>query len=154
WHADAQDYFPAYDDLFVRTGARFATRSLRHAAQSRRVIDAYRRGELLEVTNALVDRYGFSWVTEDVGLWPIAGPSGTLRPSAAEDRAVQKPSLNHESLMAAVRHARVVRAALEAPLLLDFPSFATLGAGIGAIHAFDFFRALADEADVAVSFDA
>jgi hypothetical protein len=143
-HVEARDYFPAYDDLFARSGHRFATRALRHTALSRRAVEAYRRGELLEVTNALCDRYGFSWVCEDVGLWPIHGkpPNGAV------------PRLNQEGLWAAIRNARVVRAALEVPLLLDFPGFATSGgAQEGPIHAYDFFRAVAEEADVAVAFD-
>ncbi len=96
------------------------------------------------MTNALVERYGFGWVSEDLGLWPIGGkppqPVG--------------PRLNQEGLWAAIRHARVVRAALEVPLLVDFPSFATTAAvHEGPIHAYDFFREVADEADVAVAFD-
>ena len=143
-HVEAKDYFPAYDDLFARVGNRFATRALHHTALSRRVVEAYRRGELLEVTNALVDRYGFGWVSEDVGLWPI----GAKPPSGAG------PRLNQEGLWAAVRHARVVRAALEVPLLIDFPGFANnAGAHEGPIHAYDFFRVIAEDADVAATFD-
>jgi uncharacterized protein (UPF0276 family) len=143
-HVEARDYFPAYDDLFERIGNRFASRALRHTALSRRAVEAYRRGELLEVTNALIDRYGFGWVSEDVGLWPIQG-----KPPNATG-----PRLNQEGLWAAIRHARVVRAGLEVPLLVDFPGFAT-SAGVheGPIHAYDFFRSVAEEADVAVAFD-
>jgi uncharacterized protein (UPF0276 family) len=143
-HVEARDYFPAYDDLFGRIGDRFASRALRHTALSRRAVEAYRRGELLEVTNALVDRYGFGWVSEDVGLWPIQG-----KPPAATG-----PRLNQEGLWAAIRHARVVRAGLEVPLLVDFPGFATSTAvHEGPIHAYDFFRSVAEEADVAVAID-
>jgi len=143
-HVEARDYFTAYDDLFARVGDRFATRALRHSAISRRAIEAYRRGELLEVTNTLVDRYHFEWVSEDLGLWPIQGkppyPTG--------------PRLNQEGLWVAIRHAKVVRAGLEVPLLVDFPGFATsAGAHEAPIHAYDFFRSVADEADVAVAID-
>jgi hypothetical protein len=143
-HVEARDYFPAYDDLFERIGDRFATRALHHTSLSRRVVEAYRRGELLEVTNALVDRYRFGWVSEDVGLWPIQG-----KPPNATG-----PRLNQEGLWAAIRHARVVRAGLEVPLLVDFPGFATTaGVHEGPIHAYDFFRSVAEEADVAAAFD-
>src|SRR4051794_17733706 len=143
-HVEARDYFPAYDDLFERLGDRFATRALHHTALSRRAVEAYRRGELLEVTNALVDRYGFAWVSEDVGLWPIQG-----KPPNATG-----PRLDQEGLWAAIRHARVVRAGLEVSLLIDFPGFATSSGGHdGPIHAYDFFRAVAEEADVAAAFD-
>jgi uncharacterized protein len=143
-HVEARDYFPAYDDLFGRIGDRFTSRALHHTALSRRAVEAYRRGELLEVTNALIDRYGFGWVSEDVGLWPIQG-----KPPNATG-----PRLNQEGLWAAIRHARVVRAGLEVPLLIDFPGFAT-SAGVheGPIHAYDFFRSVAEEGDVAVAFD-
>jgi uncharacterized protein (UPF0276 family) len=143
-HVEARDYFPAYDDLFGRIGHRFASRALHHTSLSRRAVEAYRRGELLEVTNALADRYGFAWVSEDVGLWPIQG-----KPPNATG-----PRLDQEGLWSAIRHARVVRAGLEVPLLVDFPGFATsAGAHEGPIHAYDFFRAVAEEADVAVAFD-
>jgi hypothetical protein len=143
-HAEARDYFPAYDELFARIGERFATRALHHPAPSYRAAEAYRLGELLEVTNALVDRYGFGWVTEDAALWPIRGKPPN------DDGG---PSLTHEELRAAARHARVVRAGLEAPLVLDFPSFAATAGDEEATRVYDFFRALADEADVAVSID-
>ncbi len=143
-HVEARDYFPAYDDLFAKVGARFSSRALRHTALSRRAVEAYRRGELLEVTNALVERYGFSWVSEDVGLWPIQG-----KPPNATG-----PRLDQDGLWAAIRHARVVRAGLEVPLLVDFPGFATSNAAHeGPMHAYDFFRAVAEEADVAAAFD-
>jgi hypothetical protein len=136
--AEARDYFPAFDDLFAKIGERFPRRALHHPARTPRAIEAYRRGELLEVTNALVDRYGFGWVTEDAALWPIQG-----KPDGA--------SSNQEGLRAAARHARVVRAGLEAPLVLDGPSLAESDE---ETDPFEFFRALADEADVAVSIDA
>jgi hypothetical protein len=83
-------------------------------------------------------------VSEDVGLWPIQG-----KPPNATG-----PRLNQEGLWAAIRHARVVRAGLEVPLLVDFPGFATSpGVHEGPIHAYDFFRSVAEEADVAVAFD-
>src|SRR5262245_29209355 len=143
-HVEARDYFPAYDELFGRVGNRFVSRALRHTALSRRAVEAYRRGELLEVTNALVDRYNFGWVSEDVGLWPIQG-----KPPTATG-----PRLNQEGLWAAIRHARVVRAGLEVPLLVDFPGFANnAGAHEGPIHAYDFFRTVVEDADVAATFD-
>jgi len=138
--AEARDHFPACDDLLAGVAARFETRALHHAAESRWVAEAYRRGELLEMTNALVERYGFAWVTEDVSLWPIQG-----KPEAA------RPNPNQEALWAGARHARVVRAGLDAPLVLDGPSFAD---GDDPARAFEFFGALAEEADVAVSMDA
>jgi uncharacterized protein len=133
-HVEARDSFPAYDDFFAHVGARFSSRSLHHSARSRGAIEAYREGELLEVTNALVDRYGFAWVTEDAGLWPI-------QPDVPDADALA--SFSHDALWGAARHARVLRAGLEAPLVLDFPR----------TRAYDFFRALADEADVDVSLD-
>jgi len=143
-HVEARDYFPAYDDLFARVGSLFATRALYHSAPSRSAVEAYRRGELLELTNALVERYGFGWVSEDLGLWPIQGkPPQTMG-----------PRFNQEGLWAAIRHARVMRAGLEVPLLVDFPSFATTAAAHEApIHAYAFLRQVADEADIGVALD-
>ncbi len=142
---DPGESFPAYDEFFERVGHCFATRSLRREPVGRGALESYRRGDLLELTNALVDRYRFGWVNEDVALWSIQGKPlpGLLTRGSSE-----------EVLRAAIQNARVLRAGLEVPLLIEFPGLAE-GAALfdGPVHAYDFLRIVAREADVAVTID-
>src|SRR3954466_10160164 len=64
-HLDAKDYFPAYDDLFVRLGS-YEVRALHHTALNLAAIEPYERGALLAMTNALAKRYALRWVNEDL----------------------------------------------------------------------------------------
>src|SRR5215211_8780457 len=52
---DARDYFPAYDSLFRHLGSRFPVRALHHTALNLGSMEAYERGPLLELTEALVE---------------------------------------------------------------------------------------------------
>lgn len=142
---DARDYFPAFDDLFARVGAHYPARGLHHTALNLGAIEPYERGALLELTNALVERYDLSWVNEDLGLWSLGGkPLPYPLP----------PFLTREGLLAAVRNVREARVVLRAPLLIEFPGFSDGTAFfIGRLHAYDFFRTVAEEADVAVALD-
>jgi len=141
---DARDYFKAYDDLFARIGSR-AVRALHHTALNLGAIEAYERGALIELTNALAARYAFQWVNEDLGLWSIRGkPLPYPLP----------PYLTREGLAAAIRNTRAVREGLAVPLLLEFPGFSDGTAFVvGRMHAYEFFRQVAGEADVAVTLD-
>ena len=142
---DATGYFAAYDDLFARIGSDYPVRALHHTALNLGALEPYDRGAILELTGALVERYGFAWVNEDVGLWSIHGKPLPY-PLA--------PYLNLAGLRAAVANVRGVQSALAVPLLIEFPGFSDGTAlRIGRLHAYDFFRMLADEADVAVTLD-
>ncbi|HEV3193157.1 MAG TPA: DUF692 family protein [Polyangiaceae bacterium] len=141
----ARDYFPAYDALFTRIGASYPIRALHHTALNLGALESYDRAEILEMTNALIARYGFAWVNEDLGLWSIHGkPLPYPLP----------PYLCEPGLRAAIRNVCEVRAALRAPLLIEFPGFSDgLAFVVGRLHAYDFFRVVAEETDTAVTLD-
>jgi uncharacterized protein len=142
---DARDYFAAYDDLFARVGDRFGVRALHHTALNLGAMEPYQRDDLIRLTNELILRYRFGWVNEDLGLWSIHGKPLPY-PLA--------PYLTEEGLAAAIANTRQVSGRLEAPLLLEFPGFSDgVAFFIGKLHAYDFFRVVAEEADVAVTLD-
>jgi uncharacterized protein (UPF0276 family) len=142
---DARDYFAAYDDLFARIGDRFGVRGLHHTALNLGSIERYERDDLLAMTNELIRRYRFAWVNEDLGLWSLGGKPLPY-PLA--------PFLTPAGLEASIANTRQVSARLEAPLLLEFPGFSDgIAFFVGRLHAYDFFRVVADEADVAVTLD-
>ena len=142
---DAREYFPAYDDLFGRVGDRYPRRALHHTALNLGALEPYDRRALLDLTRALVERYDFAWVNEDVGLWSIRGkPLPYPLP----------PYLTRAGLEATIRNVREVAAALPVPFLAEFPGFsAGTALVVGELHAYDFFRVLAEEADVPVTLD-
>src|SRR5207237_7927697 len=69
----AEGSFAAYDDLFARIGASYPVRGLHHTALNLGAVEAYDRRAVLALTAALIDRYAFAWVNEDLGLWSIHG---------------------------------------------------------------------------------
>lgn len=142
---DARDYFAAFDDLFGRLGTHYPVRALHHTALNLGAMEPYARGAILDLTCALVERYGFAWVNEDVGLWSLHGkPLPYPLP----------PYLTTAGLRAAIQNAREVQAALAVPLSVEFPGFSHgMSPVVGRMHAYDFFRVLADEADVQVTLD-
>jgi uncharacterized protein (UPF0276 family) len=138
-------YFAAYDHLFGELGERYPVRALHHTALNMGALEPYDRSELLDLTNALVERYRFQWVNEDLGLWSLNGKSLPYP---------LPPYLTESGLRAAIRNVRDVQERLTAPLLVEFPGFSDgLAFFIGRCHAYDFFRRLAEEADVAVTLD-
>ena len=142
---DPHRYFAAYDDLFSRVGSDYPVRALHHTALNLGAVETYDRGAILELTCALVERYQFAWVNEDVGLWSIHGKPLPY-PLA--------PYLTVSGLRAAIANAREVQDAIRVPLLVEFPGFSDGTAlVIGRMHAYDFFRRLAEDADVAVTLD-
>ena len=142
---DPASYFAAYDDLFARIGDSYEVRALHHTALNLGALEFYDRSAVLELTRALVERYRFAWVNEDVGLWSIHGKPLPY-PLA--------PYLDASGLRAAIANVRHVQDAIPVPLLIEFPGFSDGTAiVIGRLHAYDFFRMLADEADVAVTLD-
>jgi uncharacterized protein (UPF0276 family) len=133
---DPREYFPAYDDLFART-PRFAARALHHTAFNLGALEPYDRGGVADFTAALVERYGFAWVNEDLGLWSIHG-----RPLPYP----LPPYLTAAGLRAAVRNTAEVQARLTVPLLVEFPGFADgTSLVLGTMHAYDFFRRVVED---------
>jgi len=103
------------------------------------------RGHLLDFTNALCRRYDLKWVNEDLGVWSVDGkPMPYPLP----------PLLTEAGLENAIRHVSEVMAGLEVPLLLEFPGFSEgTNFVVGELHAYDYFRRLAEATGVAVTLD-
>jgi uncharacterized protein (UPF0276 family) len=138
------DYAPAWDDLVALLPADLP-RALHHTALNLGSLGRYPREALLDFTNALVERYGLRWVNEDVGLWSLAGhPLPYPLP----------PILDAEGLRATIANVRQCQAALAVPLVLEFPGFSRgVSIVIGDLHAYDFFRVLAEETEAPVTLD-
>jgi uncharacterized protein (UPF0276 family) len=133
---DPRDYFDAYDDLFARIPA-FPVRAFHQTTFNLGALESYDRGGIIDFTNALIDRYHFAWVNEDLGLWSIHG-----RPLPYP----LPPYLTLEGLKAAIRNTAEVQEKLWAPLFVEFPGFSDgTSFFIGKMHAYDFFREVVEE---------
>jgi uncharacterized protein (UPF0276 family) len=141
---EASDYFDAYDDLFSRI-PRTVRRTLHQTTLNLGATEPYDRRAILDLTNALVERYALQWVNEDLGLWSIHG-----RPLPYP----LPPYLTTEGLRAAVRNTSEVQSRLAVPLLVEFPGFSgETSIVVGNLHAYDFFRAVVEEADCLATLD-
>jgi uncharacterized protein (UPF0276 family) len=130
------DYVQAYDDLFERA-PRYDARALHQTAFDLGALEPYDRTAIIELTNALVERYDLGWVNEDLGLWSIHG-----RPLPYP----LPPYLTDAGLAAAIRNTAEVQRALRVPLLVEFPGFSDgTNLVIGSWHAYDFFRRVVEE---------
>ncbi len=138
-----EHYRAAFDDLFATVPQ--AVRALHHTALNLGAGAPYGRGALLDFTNALVERYGMRWVNEDLGLWSLDGkPLPYPLP----------PLLTDAGLRAAIRATRECIAGLAVPLLVEFPGFSDeVSLVVGPWHAYDFFRALCEEARAPATLD-
>ena len=138
------DYAPAWDDLVAVLPDRLP-RALHHTALNLSALGPYQRAELFEFTNALCERYRLRWINEDVGMWSLAG-----RPLPYP----LPPVLDARGLSAAMANVRACQRALSVPLVLEFPGFSRgVSVVLGDLHAYDFFRALAEETDAPVTLD-
>jgi uncharacterized protein (UPF0276 family) len=128
---DPQEYFEAWDGLFAAAPA-FATRALHQTCFNLGSLEPYDRAPIVGFTNALIRRYGFAWVNEDLGLWSIHGNSLPYP---------LPPYLTDAGLEAAIRNTRTVQESLEVPLVVEFPGFsAGTSLCLGSWHGYDFFR--------------
>lgn len=133
---DAGEYFAAYDDLFARI-PRFSARALHQTAFNLGALERYDRGAIVDLTNALAERYGLAWVNEDLGLWSIRGRRLPYP---------LPPYLTAAGMRAAVRATDEVQRALVVPLLVEFPGFSDgTSFCVGALHAYDVFRAVVED---------
>lgn len=139
-----EDYAPAWDDLVAALPPSLP-RALHHTALNLGAVGPYARGPLLDFTNALCERYQLRWVNEDVGMWSLAG-----RPLPYP----LPPVLDEHGLAAALANVRGCQLALSVPLVLEFPGFSRgVSLVVGDLHAYDFFRVLAEEAEAPVTLD-
>lgn len=138
------EYQPAFDEFFKHVPS-WKARGLHHTALNLGALEPYDRGPLIEFTNTLIERYGFAWVNEDLGLWSLHG-----RPLPYP----LPPYLTKAGLAAAIANTREVQTALSAPLVLEFPGFSDgVSFVIGTDHAYDFFRHLAEATQSPVTLD-
>lgn len=141
---DAAAYFAVYDDLFARAPG-WPVRALHQTTFNLGALEPYDRSAIVAFTNALVERYGFAWVNEDLGLWSLNG-----RPLPYP----LPPFLTEAGLQAAIRNTNEVQRSLAVPLLVEFPGFSEdVGLVIGDWHAYDFLRVLAEETRSPVTLD-
>jgi uncharacterized protein (UPF0276 family) len=141
---DVRDYVDVYDDLFARLPS-YRARALHHTALNLGGIEPYDRGRVVDFTNDLIARYGLAWVNEDLGLWSIHG-----RPLPYP----LPPYLTEDGLRAAIANTDFVQRRLAAPLLVEFPGFSSgTSFVVGRMHAYDFFRRVAEESDSPVTLD-
>lgn len=132
----AADYFAVYDDLFERVPG-WPVRALHHTILNLGSLEPYDRSSIIDFTNGIIERYGFAWVNEDLGIWSLNG-----RPLPYP----LPPYLTDSGLAASIRNTAEVQERLAAPLLVEFPGFSD-GTSflIGHWHAYDFFRRVVED---------
>lgn len=140
---DAEVYFAPFDDYFDAVAT--PLRALHHTILNTGSVGAYDRSDIFEFTNALIERYKFSWVVEDVGIWSIEGK--TLPYPLA-------PILTPDGLDACVRNVNQCQKNLAVPLCIEFPGF-SLGSSIvlGNMDMFSYFAELARRTASPVTLD-
>ncbi|MEY9840067.1 DUF692 family multinuclear iron-containing protein [Streptacidiphilus sp. EB103A] len=140
----AHDYVRAYDRLYEAMPVGMA-RAFHQTLLNMGTPEAYDRHPVAQFTNELHARYGFSWVVEDLGIWSLRG-----RPLPYP----LPPVMTERGLELATENAKEARRLLEPPLHVEFPGFTEGGSFVlGGLDGFDYFRRLADDADVSVTLD-
>ena len=126
-----EEHAPAWDALMAAFPANM-TRALHHTALNLAHSNRYDRTELFAFTNALIKRYGFAWVNEDLGFWSLNGkPLPYPLP----------PLLTDDGLAVCVDNVNECQEALDVPLLVEFPGFSKdWSLVLGQWDAYDFFR--------------
>lgn len=140
----AENYYQAYDDFFY-TANEIPIRAMHQTMLNLGALGDYDRTKVIEFTNDIIERYGLSWIVEDLGIWSI---KNKVLPYPLA------PVLTHSSLKSCVKAVKQVKRDLNTTLCVEFPGF-TDGTNfyLGNMHAFDFFRNMAEESDVNVTID-
>ena len=128
---DLQDYEASFNAL-LKGAPDYQALGLHHTRLNLAAPPDNDQDELLAFTNALIRRFGFDWVNEDLGLWSVDGkPMPYPLP----------PYLTEAGLDQCVANCRFWQTHLEAPLLVEFPGFSDgISLSVGHIDAYDFFR--------------
>ncbi|WP_200880745.1 multinuclear nonheme iron-dependent oxidase [Thermoactinomyces daqus] len=141
---NAEEYFEAYDCLFAEV-PEIKARAFHQTILNMGTMENYRKGEIIEFTNRLIERYDFKWIVEDLGLWSVEGKSVPFP---------LPPFMTMEGLKACIRNIREYQENLLAPLSVEFAGF-TEGTNfyIGDMDAYDYFRIIAEETNSPVTID-
>jgi uncharacterized protein (UPF0276 family) len=143
-HPAIDDYVGSYRELFRRL-PHYTVRALHHTALNLAAVEAYDRSSLLAFTNDLVRELSMRWVNEDLGLWSLGGRRLPYP---------LPPYLTEQGLSAAIANVAEVQAALAVPLVVEFPGWSSgHSLCVGPMHAFDFFRRVAEETGSPVNLD-
>jgi uncharacterized protein len=141
---DIEYYKNAYSAFFAAC-ERIPNRSLHHTMLNVAGGTQYDRDELIEFTNAIIDLFSIKWINEDIGIWSLFGKALPYP---------LPPILSSTSLDSAVAVVDMLKTKLNAPFILEFPGFTDGSAVIfGDMHAFDYFRELAEQTDSLVNLD-
>lgn len=141
---DLDDYRAAYDDLFEAC-PEIPVRGFHHTMLNMGAVDAYDAGAIIEFTNALVERYGFAWIVEDLGIWSIQGKALPYP---------LPPLLTPDSLARCIERVSRYQGELAAPLSVEFPGFSEgLSVIVGDMDAFEFFAAVVRESGSPATLD-
>lgn len=128
----ATDYEQAWRGALA--GCKAPVRALHHTALNLAASDRYDRAKILAFTNDLTARHDLRWINEDLGFWSLIGkPLPYPLP----------PLLTDAGLAVACENVAKTQAALDAPLVVEFPGFSKdWSLVVGPWDAYDFFRAL------------
>ena len=143
-HPAIDDYVGSYRELFRRL-PHYTVRALHHTALNLGAVEEYDRSSLLAFTNDLVGELSMRWVNEDLGLWSLGGRRLPYP---------LPPYLTEQGLRAAIANVAEVQGALAVPLVVEFPGWSSgHSLCVGPMHAFDFFRHVAEETGSPVNLD-
>lgn len=139
-----EDYILAYDRLF-EAASPISYRAFHHTMLNMGTAEPYSKQYIADFTNALIERYNFQWIVEDLGIWSLQGKSLPYP---------LPPFLNQEGLDACIRNVFEWKALLNAPISIEFPGF-TEGSNfyIGHMHAFEFFKTVVEATDCLATID-
>lgn len=105
----------------------------------------YTKKAVAEFTNRMVERYGFRWIIEDLGIWSLAGRSLPYP---------MPPVLTAEGLRRSIVTVSEWVDLLDAPLSVEFPGFTEGGSFlVGALDAFEFFATVVRETGALATID-
>jgi uncharacterized protein (UPF0276 family) len=137
-------YTTAYDRLYAEIPDT-VSRVFHHTMLNTGCPEPFDKIEVARFTNALIKRYGFRWIVEDLGIWSFRGKSLPYP---------LPPLFTRAGLEMCISHVSEWRRLLDAPISIEFPGFTEGGTFVlGRRHAFDFFTEVIERADVYATID-
>lgn len=141
---DPARYHQAYDTVFGLFGED-RPRAFHQTMLNTGTPEGYAKKDVADFTNAMVERYGFRWIIEDLGIWSLAGRSLPYP---------MPPVLTPEGLRRSVATVSEWVDLLDAPLSVEFPGFTEGGSFlVGTLDAFDFFSTVIRESGALATID-